>query len=718
MSSLRQNTDASGCVLVVDDDATLRLLTSSVLADAGYTVLEASNGAAALEMFAEHDVDCIVTDVNMPQMNGFELATIVRVMPGGSRVQILFMTGSDDYDSIQQAYDAGANDFTLKHSNPMLLLERVRFLLRGQRVQDALRLSDQRLAYAQRLAAIGHWERRPDGSTLAVSDVISHLLGIDDPSKLTWQTLCDQTHPADLPHVLSTMQHAIEQRINFRLEHRIVSSKGQARVLRHVGEIVSTNSINGEVIIRSTVQDVTEARAQEDRIRFLAFHDPITALPNREACTRSLQRAIERSAGAHENVAVLALWLDDFSRVAGSLGKDVADAVLKTMGDRLRGQIRGNEDRGQHTGESEASQYVVARADGDKFICIVSNLQAGEAAFGIATRLQQAIAAPLDMGDTQLQLSASIGISLFPNDGGAANTLIDNALAALLHTKGQKAACQFFADEISERARQRLTLESELRHALEYNEFEMYYQPRMRLADNCVVGAEALLRWRHPARGTIAPVEFIPLAEELGLIDALGKRVIDLVARQSAVWRRRFRNDFRISFNISPLQFGAGDLVSDIDTAVDRAQARYGNLEIEITESALMARPETVIAALQAFRDRGLKIAIDDFGTGFSSLSYLRKLPIDVLKVDRTFVSDIGVSENAGALVKAIVSMASALGLKTVAEGVELDTQLGYLHANGCDEVQGYLLAKPMPAADLEDWFDNWEGARLNAEIA
>jgi len=213
-------------------------------------------------------------------------------------------------------------------------------------------------------------------------------------------------------------------------------------------------------------------------------------------------------------------------------------------------------------------------------------------------------------------------------------------------------------------------------------------------------------------------VEFIPLAEELGLIGPLGKRVIDLVSRQSAVWRRRFRNDFRISFNISPLQFGSGDLVSDIDTAVDRAQARYGNLEIEITESALMARPETVIAALQAFRDRGLKIAIDDFGTGFSSLSYLRKLPIDVLKVDRTFVSDIGVSENAGALVKAIVSMASALGLKTVAEGVELDTQLAYLNANGCDEVQGYLLAKPMPAADLEDWFDNWEGARLNAEIA
>jgi diguanylate cyclase (GGDEF)-like protein len=718
MTTSRGSKDCTGTVLVVDDDPTIRLLVSSVLSDAGYTVLDANNGSEALEMFAEKDVDCIVTDVNMPKMNGFELSTIVRVMPGGGRVQILFMTGNDDYDSIQKAFDAGANDFTLKHSNPLLLLERVRFLFKSQRIQDDLRLSDQRLSYAQRLASLGHWERSPDGKTIAVSDVVCQMMGIDNPQDLTWDLLCEITHPDDQPAMQATMQRAITQRTNFRLEHRIVTKRGIQRTLRHQGEIVSTNNLDGDVVIRSTVQDVTEARAQEDRIRFMAFHDPVTALPNREAATQTLKRAIDRGAERHEHVAVFALWLDDFNRVASSLGQAVSDAVLKSMGNRLRSQMRNPERPPLGGTDDDSPNFIVARADGDKFLCIVSHLAASESALTIAARLQEAVASPLNMGDTNLQLSASVGVSLYPEDGNAANSLIDNALGALLHTKGQKGACQFFADEISSRAKQRLTLETELRHAIESNQFELHYQPRMRLADHAVPGAEALLRWRHPTRGLVMPGEFIQLVEEIGLIAPLGNRVIEMVARQAAHWRQRFNQAFRLSFNISPLQFGNVNLVEEIDKAVAVAGAHYANLEVEITESVLMSRPDTVITTLNAFRERGLRIALDDFGTGFSSLSYLRRLPLDALKIDRTFVSDIGVTQSAGALVNSILSMAHALGLSSVAEGVEQETQLHFLSANHCHEIQGYLISKPMAPADMEDWFDNWEGARLDSLIA
>lgn len=710
MNARPANLDASGCILVVDDDDTQRLLISSVLSDAGFQVLSVSNGAAALEQFAISNVDCIVTDVNMPNLNGFELCAMIRVMPGGERVQILFMTGQDDYDSIQHAYAAGANDFAIKHVNPILLLERVRFLFRAQRTQDELRLSEQRLAYAQRLAMLGHWERSLDGRTLAVSTVVCQLLNIDDPGKLTWQTLCDQTHPDDLALMQLTMQRAISHHSNFRLEHRVISKRGKLHVLRHQGEVVNNND---QWTIRSTIQDVTETRAQEDRIRFLAFHDPLTALPNRESATRTLQQAIKNCAAQQEHVAVFALWLDDFSRVAGSLGQNVSDAVLKTMGDRLRGQIRGSDHLAVSNDQDAAEGCVVARADGDKFLIVVSNLHLSEAAISIAKRLQRAVASPVAMGDAELQLSASVGVSLYPDDGTTAEELVDNAFSALMHTRGNKGSCQFFAAEISSRARQRLSLESELRQAIEANQFELHFQPRMRLADNTVQGAEALVRWRHPGRGLVMPGEFIPLLEEIGLIAPLGNLVIDMVTQHAAHWRPLFGDDFRISFNISPLQFGAVDLIQEIDRAVLREQAYYANLEVEITESALMSRPELVINALHAFRERGMHLALDDFGTGFSSLSYLRKLPLDVLKIDRSFVSDIGVTQSGSSLVNAILFMAHALGLNCVAEGVEQESQLHFLAANHCHEVQGYLLARPMAASDLERWLHNWQNSGL-----
>ncbi len=709
---------ALGNILVADDDDMLRLLISSVLIDVGYTVLTAADGAEALELFAEHNIDCVITDVVMPKMNGFELTAAIRIMPGGERVQILFMTGSDDYDSIQRAYEAGANDFSAKRINPLLLVERVRFLFKAQQIQDSLRLSEQRLSYAQRLAQLGHWERTLGGDTVAVSPIVCALLEVSDGIDLTWNSLCEKIHPDDLEMVQHELQHAIAQHTVYRFEHRFVGRNNVVRVLRHQGEVVPTD-VPGEWVVRSTMQDVTERRAQEDRIHFLAFHDPLTSLPNRELALRALDSAITDHSREYQHIAIFAVGLDDFSRINSSLGQAAGDTVLKTIGDRLRTQVRDS-DHVLRTGELRElnNGCLVARTEGDRFLCVVTNLQLSEAAISIAKRLQRSISAPLPVTDTELTLSSTIGVSLYPHDGLNATELIDHAFAALLHAKRQKGSCQFFATEISERARHRLTMETELRHALDQHQFEMFYQPRLRLADNRVYGAEALVRWRHPVRGLVNPADFIPLMEDMGMITALGNQVIDMAVKQATQWAQLDPEEFRVSFNISPLQFISSDVVAEVDAALKRVGGLHKYLEVEITESTLLSQPEMVSATLQAFRERGIRVALDDFGTGFSSLSYLRKLPLDVLKIDQSFVADIGVSHNGTTLVDAMLFIAQALGLDCVAEGVELETQLSFLTLQKCKEVQGYLIARPMPASEFMKWRQKWNTENNGAKSA
>ena len=704
----------SGVVLIAEDDELQRLMLSGVLSDAGFTVLTAKDGADALEQFAANSVDCVISDVNMPKVDGFGLCSMLRVLPGGERAQFLFITGQDDLQSIQRAYEVGANDFVTKGTHPALLVERVNFLLRSQQLQDHLRLSEQRLAYAQRLAQLGHWEYTPEGHTLTVAPVVTQILDLERDEQLSWQHLCAHSHPDDVPHMQLTLQRAIQHRKTFRLEHRYISARNATLVLRHQGELAL--NAHGQWLIRSTVQNVTETRAQEERIRFLAFHDPLTGLPNRESAQRKLRHAIEDAAHSNLHIAVCALWLDDFSRISGSLGQQASDEVLKTVSQRLRSQLRDSDHIAREFGGDDNLTGMVARGDGDKFICIIDQLQFGEAAQGIVKRLQRAIATPLQIGATRLQLTASVGISVYPTDGDNADDLLDCANSALRHVQGHKNACQFFASAISQHARERLHLESELHQAIAQRQFVMHYQPRLRLQDDAIQGAEALVRWQHPQRGLVMPGEFIPVLEEMNLIAELGQQVMAMVAQQTQVWRLRYAQPLRISFNISPLQFMGVDLLQQVDQAVQHAGAHYEDLEVEITESALLSQPDVVINTLHAFRERGLHIALDDFGTGFSSLSYLRKLPLDVLKIDRSFVSDIGVSQGGSALISAILYMADALDLKCVAEGVELETQLNFLRQHRCHEAQGYLLSRPLAVPDFERWLEHWQTSQLEQQ--
>lgn len=709
--------DIAATVLVVDDDHFMLSTISTVVNEAGFNVLTARDGAQALEIFASGNVDCIVTDVSMPGMSGFDLCATARILPQGERVQILILTGSDDHESARRAFEAGANDFAMKSVMPEMVVERIRFLLKAQTMQDALRASEERLSHAQRMARLGHWERSLDGHTLAVSPMVMQLLELDARQPLDWAGFLALVHPEDRDALELAVQRAVEAFSVYRVEHRMLTASGHPCVLQHQGEVANGEQGN-EWIIRATLQDITERRAQEDRISYLVHHDSLTALPNRESIAQSLHVILREQQKVGGHVAVFALGVDNFAQISSSLGHTIGDMALKTAGDRLRGSIRDHDRVVLDSGGSDGS-CLVARGEGARFFCIFPRLALGEVALSIAQRLQKIIAAPMSMGDTLLNLSASVGISMYPDDGEAANQLLDNALIALNHTRsGEKGAVEFFTQEISRRARQRLVLESELRQAIAEGQFELYYQPRITLIDDRVHGAEALIRWHHPQRGLVSPGEFIPLVEEQGLIEPLGNLVIDLAVRQASRWRERFGRQFRLSFNISPLQFVGVDLMQVIDSAVQRHHADYTNLEVEITESALMARADAAVATLHALRERHIKLALDDFGTGFSSLSYLQQLPLDILKIDRSFISDIGVSRNGTSLVNAMLMMARALDMECVAEGVELDTQLAYLREQGCQQVQGYLIARPIPATDFETFVERWQHTRQQAKRA
>jgi diguanylate cyclase (GGDEF)-like protein len=645
-------------------------------------------------------MDCVVTDIGMPEMDGFQLCRAIRGRDGLQRVRIMFLTDPEDHAAVRQAYEEGGDNFAIRQSNPVQMVERIRFLLRAQQTQDRLRASERRLERAQGLARLGHWERQPDGRTVAASRYLLQLLGEREIGQLSWQRLCRQIEPEDLERVQQAMHEALARKSTFAFEHRYNRADGQQRVLRHAGEIGSDD--RGDPLICSTVQDVTDVRARDDQIQYLSLHDQLTSLPNQESFLRTLGAVFEADDHGILHAGVFAIGIDATERITGSVGRDAVDKLLKIFGARLAAQLRNQDESGRKAVRS-GKLSLLARADGDKFLCAV-DLKSVVAAATMAARLQRALAKPVSLGTGELQFTASLGISLYPNDASNAAEMVRNALSALAHTTDQRNVLQFYTDEVSARARRRLALESTLRRALDARQFTLHYQPRLQIASGRLCGAEALVRWNHPTRGLQSPGKFVPVLESMGLISVLGRQVVEMTAAQARLWHAHFGGGFRVSCNLSPLEFRGGDLVRAVDEDVARAGGVYQSLEFEITEGALLDRSAQVLAVLQAFRERGVRLALDDFGTGFSSLGYLRQLPLDILKIDRSFIADIVVSRRGGSLVIAILQMARALGIGCVAEGVEDPRQLQFLSANRCEEVQGFLLARPMAAADFENW--------------
>lgn len=438
------------------------------------------------------------------------------------------------------------------------------------------------------------------------------------------------------------------------------------------------------------LNDVTARKEAEGQLEFLANHDALTALPNRSLFDDRLRQALAR-ADRGDGFAVCFIDLDRFKLVNDSLGHGAGDAVLVEVARRLGAVCRGAD--------------TLARLAGDEFVMLLEGMGSAEAAAAIACRVLAALAPPVNAGGRDIDVAASLGLALYPDDGNDSETLLCNADAAMYAAKAAgRNTFRFYNAAMNRRASQRLALESDLRRAVARNQLELFYQPQVRSADGTLAGVEALLRWHHPERGLVSPVEFIPLAEEAGIITELGEWALNQAARQIVAWRERGLAVPRVAVNLSPRQFHAADLAERLERILAEAGAPAHWIELEITESAAMQHPEGALKVLQRLRERGIQVAMDDFGTGHSSLAMLRTLPLNVLKLDRSFVQHLPASETDAAVASAVVTLARRLGLSVVAEGVETEAQRQFLAASGCDLLQGFLFARPLPVTEFESW--------------
>jgi diguanylate cyclase (GGDEF)-like protein len=426
----------------------------------------------------------------------------------------------------------------------------------------------------------------------------------------------------------------------------------------------------------------------DQQIQYLATHDGLTGLPNRMMFNQLLEQSIKSARRKESKCAVLFIDLDRFKIINDSLGHSVGDALLVEVASRLRSSVR----------ESD----VVARLGGDEFVIVLSEIFDSDQIAMVARKVLSGLVSPLNLAGHDCRTTGSIGIAIFPDNGGDAQTLTKNADMAMYLAKEEgKNDFRFYSPVIKSQSIERLMLESSLRHALELNQFALHYQPKIEAATGQINGVEALLRWRHPDLGDLPPMKFIPLAEETGLIIPIGRWVLRTACAQNMAWQRQGLPVISMAVNLSPRQFQDDHLLRDVDDALKETGMPAHLLQLEITESMVMQNVARAIKLLDEIQDRGVRLAIDDFGTGYSSMSLMKQFPIDTIKIDRSFVRDLAENPQDRAIATAIINMGKALGLTVVAEGVETTEQDAFLRGHLCDELQGFLFSKPVPADDI-----------------
>jgi diguanylate cyclase (GGDEF)-like protein/PAS domain S-box-containing protein len=507
---------------------------------------------------------------------------------------------------------------------------------------------------------------------------------------LIGRKVSDFVAPESLASVENHIRSGSEELYEFFAKRRdgsIFPVEAQGRYLPYEGRMLRVTAI----------RDSTKNKEAEKQIRYLAYYDSLTGLPNRTFYKELVSRALFMAQRHHWTVAILFIDLDYFKRINDTLGHDVGDQLLRTVGDLIKMCIR----KSDYIARSEEDELknVVSRLGGDEFIVLLNEIAHAQDASMVARRILKELARPFTLAGHEVFVTASIGIALYPLDGTDTDNLLKNADVAMYHAKNQgRNNYQFYTKSMNATALQRLDLENDLRKALDRGEFLLYYQPTVDIQTRTIYGAEALIRWNHPKKGIISPGDFIPLAEETGLIVPIGEWVLRTACSQNRAWQNAGNKPFRVAVNLSGRQFDQEGLIEVVTNALHDTGLDPQYLELEITESTIMKNPEKAATTLRKLKGMGICLSIDDFGTGYSSLGNLRKFPLDTLKIDRSFVMNITTDDDDAAITTAIIAMSHSLKLGVIAEGVESEDQQSFLHELGCDVAQGYLFSRPVPA--------------------
>lgn len=554
------------------------------------------------------------------------------------------------------------------------------------RQEEELRHKDADLDAAQAIAHIGSWRLDGKRNLLEWSDETYRIFGIEIGTPLSYEHFLSAIHPDDREKVDYAWRSALKGAA-YQIEHRIIVN-GELQWVRETARLET--DANGNLCSGvGTVELITERKLYEERLETLANFDPLTGLANRALLLSHLQNSIEQARRTKNSIALLMFDLDRFKDINDSYGHGAGDELLTSVASRFTSRLREGD--------------LIGRLGGDEFAIILEDFTLPEDAGRLAQEMIETLGLEYKLsGGALIHVGASAGIALFPNHGDDAHTLLQHADAALYKSKSEgRGTYYYYTDELTASARKRIECETRLRRAISNNEFEVYYQPQVHLGTGRIVGAEALVRWNDPSRGYVSPVEFIPIAEETGLIREIGEWVLGETCRQGKIWLDRGHR-LTLAVNLSAHQVRHQNIPKMVEKALKQSGFPANRLELELTESALMDRQEEAVVMMHALRAQGIRLAIDDFGTGYSSLSYLKRFPIDVLKIDKSFIDDIPYDQDDMAIVSAIIAMGEALGFQILAEGTEREEQLAFLRERGCTMYQGYFKSPPLPAAEFE----------------
>jgi diguanylate cyclase (GGDEF)-like protein/PAS domain S-box-containing protein len=699
-------TTVPATILIVDDESANRRLLQALLGYEGYFTRSAASGEEALASIADDPPDLILLDVMMPGLDGRQVVRAVKADPATSKIPVIMVTAQGDREARLAALEAGAEDFLSKPVDRAELWLRVRNLLRLKRLSDLLEShqasleTQAQVRTAELLARTADAQRfrtamdATDDSIILVNRTTMGFVAVNARASQMLDYSREELFklgPVDLawaaPGQLEALYDAViagsERTASLEVAHRKDGCAFPVEVHRQA------QRAGADWIIVVVTRDISERIEAESRLEDLSHFDALTGLLNRALFSETLSNALVHASGTEESLAVLHLDLDHFKNVNDTYGREIGEELLIQVSDRLIDSVRDRD--------------AVGRLGGDEFALLLTMPEGRRDAAAVAEKIQIALRKPFSVNDRDVRVTASIGITLHPGDASTTEALLNYAETAMCQAKQSGGdTYQFFTTAMNTEVWRRLELETALRHGVKHGEFVLHYQPKVELKSGRVVGLEALLRWDRPGFGLVPPSEFIYSLEETGLIVDVGRWAIAAACEQIREWTRRGIDTVQVSVNVSERQFARGDLESDVLLALDTYEIPGRLLELELTETLLVTSTDSTIATLQNLKAAGVQISIDDFGTQNSNIAYLRRFPIDKLKIDRSFIGNVARSSDAAATALSIVRMGHSLDLAVIAQGVETAAQLAWLREQQCDQIQGYLFSPPLPVAALE----------------
>ena len=643
-----------------------------------------------LERLSEKGIAAVLLELSLPDSQG--LQTFDKLFTAAPDIPILILGGTANEALAKEAVGRGAQDYLLPgHLDSYSLPRALRNAIERKAVEDALYVEKERALVT--LNSIGDAVLCTDisGNITYLNLVAESMTGwpreeaIGKPLAEVFQIIDGATRKT----ARDPMEMAVAQNrtVGLTMDCVLIRRDGFESAIEDSAAPIHdrTGLVIGAVIV---FHDVSAARAMSQQMTHSAQHDVVTNLPNRLLLNDRISQSVSLARRRNRPLAVLFLDLDHFKKINDSLGHAVGDQLLQSVSKRLLAGVRNSD--------------TVSRQGGDEFVILLSEISHPEDAATSARKILLSLSAPHSIESHNLDIAGSIGISIYPEDGEEAETLIKNADTAMYHAKESgRNNFQFFKPEMNRQAVERQSLEGSLRHALERCEFLLHYQPKVNLSTGQITGAEALIRWQHPDRGLVSPAQFVAIAEDCGLILPIGRWVLREACRQAREWQRAGLPFMRVAINVSATEFRAKTFLEEVSTTLKETGLEACYLDLELTEGVLMHNAKSTSSVLQALKRMGVHLAVDDFGTGYSSLSYLRQFPIDVLKIDQSFVRQISEDPNDSAIVRAIIDMGKNLKLRVIAEGIETQEQLALLQTWNCSEGQGYLFSRPVPAAQF-----------------